>query len=324
MQNRFDEHWDGIVRNRQTPLCEKYYAKGLAKNEVQHILPKWVYEDFFKRLKGKGKHFLFNQVQAEAALEAVFNGSLNPRSIYSKIRDYGQLYVEAEAVYMNKMGFKESVGESVGVISEYFGEYRLERANNPRRQRQGHGNKGSEAPYCLRVYRGGRPFGWIITLMGTNGKPIGYSFHYDDPHRDGFKFYAFTWGSMKKTLDALKNEFLDESVGESVGVAEAAAPTHGYKVGDILFGSTYYGMIIPHFYKVTRLIGATKIEVVELTLQQNGDGWSGQATPSSTPKSAAKIFTVKRSGSIDPGIKISNYLTAKKWDGRPEMYNYLD
>ena len=120
MQNRFDEHWDGIVRNRQTPLCEKYYAKGLARDEVQHILPKWVYEDFFKRLKGKGKHFLFNQVQAEAALEAVFNGSLNPRSIYSKIRDYGQLYVEAEAVYMNKMGFKESVGESVGVIGEYY------------------------------------------------------------------------------------------------------------------------------------------------------------------------------------------------------------
>ena len=25
MQNRFDEHWDGIVRNRQTPLCEEHY-----------------------------------------------------------------------------------------------------------------------------------------------------------------------------------------------------------------------------------------------------------------------------------------------------------
>lgn len=117
---------------------------------------------------------------------------------------------------------------------------------------------------------------------------------------------------------------------ESVEFTEAAAPaapTHGYKIGDILFGSTYYGMIIPHFYKVTRLIGATKIEVVELTLQQNGDGWSGQATPSSTPKSAPKVFTVKKSmtfGSNDPGIKINNYLTAKKWDGKPEMYNYMD
>ena len=114
---------------------------------------------------------------------------------------------------------------------------------------------------------------------------------------------------------------------ESVEFTEAAAPaapTHGYKIGDILFGSTYYGMIIPHFYKVTRLIGATKIEVVELTLQQNGDGWSGQATPSSTPKSAAKIFTVRKSGGTDPGIKINNYLTAKKWDGKPEMYNYMD
>ena len=114
---------------------------------------------------------------------------------------------------------------------------------------------------------------------------------------------------------------------ESVEVAEAAAPaapTHGYKVGDILFGSTDYGMTIPHFYKVTRLIGATKIEVVELALQQNGDGWWGQATPSSTPKSAAKIFMVKKSGSTNPGIKINNYLTAQKWDGKAAMYNYLD
>ena len=91
-----------------------------------------------------------------------------------------------------------------------FGEYRLEKANNPRRQRQGQGNKGSEAQYCLRVHRDGSPFGWIIPLMGTEGKTIGYSFHYHEhPHDEGFKFYAFSWGSMKKTLDALKNKFLN-------------------------------------------------------------------------------------------------------------------
>lgn len=122
----------------------------------------------------------------------------------------------------------------------------------------------------------------------------------------------------------IRNPFGEMESVEFTEAATPAAPTHGYKVGDILFGSTYYGMIIPHFYKVTRLIGATKIEVVELTLQQNGDGWSGQATPSSTPKSAAKIFAVKKSGSADPGIKINNYLTAQKWDGKAAMYNYLD
>lgn len=93
--------------------------------------------------------------------------------------------------------------------SGMFGEYRLEKANNPRRQRQGQGNKGSEAQYCLRVYRGGSPFGWIIPLMGTEGKPIGYSFHHGDPLGDQEgAFYAFSWGSMKKALDALKNKFL--------------------------------------------------------------------------------------------------------------------
>lgn len=98
--------------------------------------------------------------------------------------------------------------------SRMFGEYRLEKTNNPRRQRQGRGNKGSEAQYCFRVYRGDQAFGWIIPIIGTvatvgtEGKPIGYSFHYEDPHRDGFRFYAFTYGSMKKALDALKNKYL--------------------------------------------------------------------------------------------------------------------
>ena len=143
----------------------------------------------------------------------------------------------------------------------------------------------------------------------------------------------FVWGGWLKPYQYILGEATEvtearkmgkRQLTEATAAATPAAPTHGYKVGDILFGSTYYGMIIPHFYKVTRLIGATKIEVVELTLQQNGDGWSGQATPSGTPKSAAKIFAVKKSGSADPGIKINNYLTAKKWGGKAASYNYLD
>ena len=109
MQN-FNENWDGVKRNT---IGEKYYAKGLAKDEVQHILPKWVYEKFFDRLKGKGKNFLFNQAQAEAALENIFNASLNPRSPYSRIRDYRQMYVEAEADYMEKMGLGEQAEEVI-------------------------------------------------------------------------------------------------------------------------------------------------------------------------------------------------------------------
>lgn len=114
---------------------------------------------------------------------------------------------------------------------------------------------------------------------------------------------------------------------ESVEVTEAttpATPTHGYKVGDILFGSTSYGMTIPHFYRVVGIVGVSKIQVVELELQRSGDGWQGQATPSGTPKSAPRMFTVRRKAGGDPGIKVSNYLVAQRWDGRPAMYDYLD
>ena len=119
------------------------------------------------------------------------------------------------------------VGESVEVTeamrSVLSGEFYYEKVNNPRRQGQSRGNKGSESQYALRVYKsgkGGEAVGWIIPIMGTKGKTIGYSFHYDDPHADGFKFYAFTYGSMKKALDALKNEFL----GSTAKVTEAMRP----------------------------------------------------------------------------------------------------
>ena len=138
------------------------------------------------------------------------------------------------------------------------------------------------------------------------------------------KPYQYILGGATEVTEARKTGKRQLTEATAAAAFASAFPTHGYKVGDILFGSTDYGMTIPHFYKVTRLIGATKIEVVELALQQNGDGWWGQATPSSTPKSAAKIFMVKKSGSTNPGIKINNYLTAQKWDGKAAMYNYLD
>lgn len=210
MQNRFSENWDGIVRDHQTLLNEKHYRK--AGDSTVCIPAKWMYEDFFRRLKSRGENFLFNQLKAEEAYERAHHLA-GPRE------NHGQVLARAERYYMTAMGFKESVEVVTEDLSGgMFGEYRLERANNPRRQRQGRGNKGSEAQYCLRVHRGGSPFGWIIPLIGAEGKSIGYSFHYHEhPHDEGFKFYAFTYGSMKKTLDALKRKFLGPTV-ESVEV----------------------------------------------------------------------------------------------------------
>ena len=110
-------------------------------------------------------------------------------------------------------------------------------------------------------------------------------------------------------------------------VVEAATPqqpTHGYKVGDILYSSWGYGMTIVNFYKVTRLIGTSKVELVELSQRKTGDGWAGETVPTDTPLSTPKVFSVKRSGSADPGIKVRDSGDARKWDGKPKYYNTLD
>ena len=106
--------------------------------------------------------------------------------------------------------------------------------------------------------------------------------------------------------------------------AQTVSHTHGYKVGDILCASWGYNMTIPQFFKVTRLVGSSKIEVVELDQNKVGDGWSGQATPGHNPTSTPKVFSVKKSGRPDPGIKIHSSAVATKWDGRPKYYNFLD
>ena len=113
MQNRFNEHWDGIVRNRQTPLCEEHYRR--ARDVMMVIPPKWFYDMLFKRLKSR-KNLLFNQIQAERAMEQIFG---SPRNNTDRT-DMEQVLVMAERRYMLLMGFKESVGESVGVIGEYY------------------------------------------------------------------------------------------------------------------------------------------------------------------------------------------------------------
>lgn len=187
---RFSENWDGIVRNRQDLLNEAVEYK---VNDPRLVKA------------------------AQAALPP--RHAANPQTVTKMAKVMWEMWAEGDGTVRIgelarlarvRLGLSEEAEPVTEDLSGgMFGEYRLERANNPRRQRQGRGNKGSEAQYCLRVHRGGSPFGWIIPLMGTEGKPIGYSFHYDQhPHDEGFKFYAFTWGSMKKTLDALKGKFL--------------------------------------------------------------------------------------------------------------------
>ena len=79
------------------------------------IPPKWFYDMLFKRLKSR-KNLLFNQIQAERAMEQIFG---SPRNNTDRT-DMEQVLVMAERRYMLLMGFKESVGESVGVIGEYY------------------------------------------------------------------------------------------------------------------------------------------------------------------------------------------------------------
>jgi hypothetical protein len=120
------------------------------------------------------------------------------------------------------------------------------------------------------------------------------------------------------------NENWDGVVRKRVVEAAAPQPTHGYKVGDILCAVVSYNMTQVSFYKVTRLIGTSKVELVGLSQRMTGNGWAGETVPTDTPKSSPKIFSVKRSGSMDPGVKVSTSGVAYRWSGKPQFYNHLD
>lgn len=97
-----------------------------------------------------------------------------------------------------------------------------------------------------------------------------------DEIREAMKAAGFRWHRQKKLWyaknTAERMELAEKLSGQAADQAQALAPIaasepvskFGIKVGDILTGSWGYSMTLVEIYKVTKIISACKIEIVEI------------------------------------------------------------
>lgn len=98
-------------------------------------------------------------------------------------------------------------------------------------------------------------------------------------------------------------------------------------IGDILHSSWGYSMTLNNFYRVTKRIGKTTIEMEEIPSKWvEGDGFTGKVVPDLEAKSIRVIRKrVKESSFKGFSVKVteSQYIFGK-WNGNPIYENHMD
>lgn len=125
----------------------------------------------------------------------------------------------------------------------------------------------------------------------------------------------------------------DSTPGTVAAASAAAEPVSkfGIKAGDILADSWGYSMTIVEFYKVTKIISATKIEIVELGhILTDSDRGGGEYVLPDTEhyigepivKQVAQNSYEKQDGRWH--VKINSSVSLTPWSGRPLYQNTWD
>lgn len=170
--------------------------------------------------------------------------------------------------------------------------------------------------------------------------------------REAMKSAGFRWHSMKKLWYAKHSderlalaqrlaggEDLEHTNSGTVSAAGTSSGTetraqsepvsrYGVKVGDILADSWGYSMTIVEFYKVTRIVSPTKIEIVELGLdavEGSQDSGGGQRVLPALDREIGERITkqiVNSRGSWY--IKINESVHLTPWSGHALYENHFD
>ena len=149
------------------------------------------------------------------------------------------------------------------------------------------------------------------------------------------KAAGFRWHNLKKLWYAKQTpermELAEKLSGgnttesaPAVPVAREAVSKYGIKVGDVLCDSWGYEQTNVEFYKVTKIISACKIEIVELghIEVETYSSMSGTVVPDMdrtigdpVQKMVSQSSWEKRDGSFH--VKICDSISLTPWDGRP-------
>lgn len=115
------------------------------------------------------------------------------------------------------------------------------------------------------------------------------------------------------------------------GAQKNVISKYGIKVGDILADSWGYSMTIVEFYKVTKIISSTKVEIVELghivtDTDRGGGSYRMPDTENYIGEPVEKI--VAQNSYEKPNnlwhIKINDSISLRPWSGRPLYENTWD
>lgn len=160
---------------------------------------------------------------------------------------------------------------------------------------------------------------------------------------ESIKAAGFRWHNQKKLWYAKQTEermaLAKKLSGDTVPVALAVPQVgsgpvskYGIKVGDILECTWGYSMTLVEFYKVTKIISACKVEIVELkadTVPGSEDSGGGRRlvpTDETYGDPIVKMVTQssyeRQSGAWH--ITINDSVHLKPWDGRPCYFNDYD
>ncbi len=107
-----------------------------------------------------------------------------------------------------------------------------------------------------------------------------------------------------------------------------AISKYGVKAGDILYDTWGYEQTNVNFYKVTRVLSACKVELVEVgkTITRNDSAMSGECVPNPAAKLGGAIQKMiaqdsyeKRTGAWH--VKINDCVSLTPWDGQPVFWS---
>lgn len=158
------------------------------------------------------------------------------------------------------------------------------------------------------------------------------------------KAAGFRWHNLKKLWYAKQTpermELAQKLSGgnatetaPAVPVAREAVSKYGIKVGDVFECTWGYSMTLVEFYKVTKIISACKVEIVELghTIVPDSEdrGGGSYRLPDMDRELGEPITKIvsqsgyeKRNGGFH--ITINDSVSLRPWDGRPCYFNNWD
>lgn len=135
--------------------------------------------------------------------------------------------------------------------------------------------------------------------------------------------FNFRFRNEAERETRIKNHFAQVQAREAYKVLkrQEAKKGRGLEVGDFLVSTWGYEQTNVDFYKVTKLVGKTMVELQRVGAEvdrREGNGMSGYKVPTTNPyRGADPIRKVAANGKV----KITSYASAYVWDGKPVFFS---